>query len=46
MVIKVFKGLIKRNMEAYIDDMFVKIHSFEQNLQDLVEVFEYLESIK
>lgn len=35
MVTKVFKGLIGRNMEAYIDNMLVKNLSFEQHLKDL-----------
>lgn len=40
---KVFKGLIKMNMEAYIDDILVKSNSFEQHLTNLVEVFRVFE---
>lgn len=34
MVTKDFKGLIDRNIEAYLDDMLVKSLSFEQHLMD------------
>lgn len=33
MVTKVFKGLIRRNMEVHLDDMLVKSLSFKQNLK-------------
>jgi hypothetical protein len=31
-------------MKGYVDDMLVKIMTFEQHLQDLREVFQVLES--
>lgn len=43
MVTKVFRVLIRRNMQAYMDDILVKIFSFKQYLRDLEEVFTVLE---
>ncbi|KAL0434157.1 UNVERIFIED_CONTAM: Retrovirus-related Pol polyprotein from transposon opus [Sesamum latifolium] len=40
LVNKVFKHMIGRNMEVYIDDMLVKSHSKESHIQDLRECFE------
>ncbi|KAL0385497.1 UNVERIFIED_CONTAM: Retrovirus-related Pol polyprotein from transposon opus [Sesamum radiatum] len=40
LVNKVFKHMIGRNMEVYIDDMLVKSHSKEIHVQDLRECFE------
>lgn len=42
MVTKMFKGLIGRNMEVYIDDMLVKSLLFEQHLRDLKKDFDGL----
>lgn len=42
MVTKIFKGLIGRNMEAYIDDILIKSLSFDKHIRDLEEVFEAL----
>lgn len=46
MVTKVFKWLINRNMDAYVDDMLVKSLSFEHYLKDLKEIFTVLRSYK
>lgn len=46
MVTKVFRGLIGRNMEVYVDNILVKGHSFEQYLKDLMEIFEVLRAHK
>lgn len=46
MVIKVFEGLIGRNIDAYVDDMLVKNLSFEQHLKDLKEIFVVLRKCK
>ena len=42
MVTKMFKEQLGRNMEAYIDDMVVKIKAVEDHLTDLAETFETL----
>jgi len=39
---KIFKGLIGRAIEVYVDDIVVKSNSFEQHLKDLDEVFKAL----
>lgn len=39
MVTKIFKGLIGRNIKAYVDDIMVKSLSFKQYLKDLKKVF-------
>lgn len=46
MVTKVFKGLMERNVEAYMDDMLMKSLSFDQHLKDLDEVFTVLKIYK
>ncbi|KAL0451439.1 UNVERIFIED_CONTAM: Retrovirus-related Pol polyprotein from transposon opus [Sesamum latifolium] len=40
LVNKVFKHMIGRNMEVYVDDILVKSHSKESHVQDLRECFE------
>ncbi|KAL0402299.1 UNVERIFIED_CONTAM: Polyprotein P3 [Sesamum latifolium] len=42
LVNKVFKHMIGRNMEVYIDDMLVKSHDKESHIQDLQECFEVI----
>ena len=42
MVTKMFKQQLGRNMEAYIDDMVVKIKAVEDHFKDLAETFETL----
>ena len=42
---KVFKGLIGRAVEVYVDDIVVKSDSFEQHLKDLDEVFRALRGV-
>lgn len=42
MVTKMFKEQLRRNMEAYMDDMVVKSKAVEGYLSDLVETFETL----
>jgi len=39
---KVFKGLIGRCIEVYVDDIVVKSDSCDQHIKDLEEVFEAL----
>ena len=39
---KIFKALIGRCIEVYVDDIVVKSDSFEQHVKDLEEVFEAL----
>jgi len=39
---KVFKGLIGRNVEVYVDDVVVKSESREKHFEDLQEVFSAL----
>jgi len=39
---KIFKGLISRSVEVYVDDIIVKSDSFEQHVKDLDEVFKAL----
>lgn len=46
MVMKVFKGLTGRNTEAYVDNILVKSHSFEQRLRDLHKVFGVLKAYR
>jgi len=36
---KIFENQIGRNMEVYVDDMVVKSETFDQHLQDLIEIF-------
>ncbi|KAL0401691.1 UNVERIFIED_CONTAM: Polyprotein P3 [Sesamum latifolium] len=45
LVNKVFKHMIGRNMEVYIDDMLVKSHSKESHVQDLRECFEVVRNL-
>ena len=42
---KIFKGLISRAVEVYVDDLVVKSDSFEQHLKDLDEVFTALRGV-
>jgi len=42
---KIFKGLIGRSVEVYVDDIVVKSDSFEQHLKDLDEVFKALRGV-
>ena len=42
MVAKMFKNQLRRNMEAYINDMLVKSKAIEDHLTNLVETFETL----
>jgi len=42
---KIFKGLIGRAVEVYVDDIVVKFDSFEQHLKDLDEVFKALRGV-
>lgn len=42
MITKVFKGLIGRNIEPYVDNMLVKSFSFKQHLRDLKQNFDVL----
>jgi len=42
---KIFKGLIGRAVEVYVDDIVVKSNSFEQHLKDLDEVFKALRGV-
>jgi len=37
-----FKGMIGRNLEVYVDDLVVKSNSVEQHIKDLAEVFTML----
>jgi len=39
---KVFHGMIRRNVEVYVDDIVVKSDSCEQHRDDLVEVLQVL----
>jgi len=39
---KIFRGLIDRSVEVYVDDIVVKSDSFEQHVKDLDEVFKAL----
>jgi len=39
---KIFKGLIDRCVEVYVDDIMVKSDSCHQHIKDLKEVFEAL----
>ena len=39
---KVFKGMIGWNVEVYMNDIVVKLVSFDQHIKDLEEVFEAL----
>jgi len=40
---KVFHGLIGRNVEVYVDNIFVKSNSCEQHKTDLLKVFQALQ---
>jgi len=42
---KVFKGLIGRAVEVYVDDIVVKYDSFDQHLKNLDEVFKALRGV-
>ncbi|XP_068484963.1 uncharacterized protein [Phaseolus vulgaris] len=42
---KIFKGLISRAVEVYVDNIVVKSDSFEQHLKDLDEVFKALRGV-
>lgn len=42
---KIFKGLIGRAVEVYVDDIVVKSNYFEQHLKDLDEVFKALRGV-
>jgi len=42
---KIFKGLISRAVEVYVDDIVIKSDSFEQHLKDLDEVFKVLRGV-
>ena len=42
---KIFKGLIGRAVEVYLDDIVVKSDSFDQHLKDLDEVFRALRGV-
>ena len=42
---KVFKGLIRNNVEIYVDDVVVKFESRERHIKDLQEVFIALRKI-
>jgi len=39
---KIFKGLIGRCMEVYVDNIVVKFDTFEQHVKDLKKVFKAL----
>jgi len=39
---KIFRGLIGRCVEVYVDDIVVKSDSFDQYVEDLKEVFKAL----
>jgi len=39
---KVFRGMIERNVEVYVDDIVVKSNSCDQHIKDLEEVFQAL----
>jgi len=36
---KIFKGMIGRNMEVYVDNIVVKLDPCDQHIKDLEEVF-------
>lgn len=42
---KIFRGLIGRCIEVYVEDIVVKSDSFEQHVKDVEEVFETLARI-
>jgi len=42
---KIFKGLIGRAVEVYVDGIVVKFDSFKQHLKDLDEVFKALRGV-
>ncbi|XP_068492144.1 uncharacterized protein [Phaseolus vulgaris] len=42
---KIFKGLIGRAVEVYVDDIVIKSDSFEQHLKDLNKVFRALKGV-
>jgi len=42
---KIFKGLIGRAVEVYVDNIVVKSDSFDQHLKDLDEVFKALRGV-
>ncbi|XP_022157439.1 uncharacterized protein K02A2.6-like [Momordica charantia] len=44
MVTKMFAPQIRRNIEVYVDDMFVKSRTAEQHEQDLYEAFKVMRS--
>jgi len=39
---KIFKGMIRQNVEVYADDIVIKSDLFEQHVKDLEEVFNAL----
>jgi len=38
----IFKGMLGRNVEVYVDDFVVKSESYQQHIKDLQEVFQAL----
>lgn len=46
MVRNMLKGLIRRNVKAYLDDLLMKGHLFEQKSKDLEKVFRVLRRYK
>ena len=46
MIVKIFKPLIGKTMDAYIDDIVVKIKKGSDHLKDPVEVFAILKEHK
>jgi hypothetical protein len=42
---KAFKGQVGRNLEAYVDDVVIKIRTDEDMLQDIQETFDKLREI-
>lgn len=43
MVAKLFRKVLDRNMEAYVDSMIVKIRKATTHANDLIEVFSIIE---
>jgi len=44
-MVKIFKGMIGRSVEVYVDDIVVKSDSCGQNIKDLQEVFDALRRV-
>jgi len=42
---KIFKGMIGRSVEVYVDDIVVKSNSCDQHVKDLQEVFDALRRV-